>query len=63
VGIQNRAPAPANEWGAWRRGVWAGGVLRGPAREARAGRGGVSHGPPAPIVRPGGGGGGGGAER
>lgn len=49
---------PGQRVGRGRRGWWKGGVLRGPARGSRAGRGGVSHRPPAPIVRPSGGGGG-----
>lgn len=56
-GSGGRRTRPGQRVGHGRRGWWKGGVLRGPARGSRAGRGGVSHRPPAPIVRPSGGGG------
>lgn len=55
-GVEGGAPARGNVWGAGEGAGGKVGVLRGPARGSRAGRGRVSHRPPAPIVRPSGGG-------
>lgn len=55
LGPCTRPSSPRNAWGAWKGVLRAGGILRGPERQAHAGPVGVSQGSSTPIVRPGGG--------